>query len=229
MKTKKRFLPAVLAAAALLLSGPADHRAEAAKPSAAVWVVNINIDPAYPGGVGTPGVRPVGASVYTDYRIAGESSCVAGDANSTGLAFVTLNRRLADDSRCSDTFASRQYELTIEDTEACHALGFSFQPTCSFATEIVSPPIVRGETAFKSKATKTHVTFYFSINDNIYRITTNAEVPMVSLTNSRTVQNTGSVTLAKHELVPNAGYVVVPGASFSLPFQIQFERVAVAQ
>ena len=226
MNPMKRFSPAVLAVAALVLSGPAGHHAEAAKPGAAVWAVNTNINPIYPGAPGTPGLRPVGSSVYTDHRLAGGDPCVAGDANSTGLAFVTLNRRLADDSRCSDTFASRQYELTIHDPEACHALGFSFELTCTFATDITSPPIVRGETAFKNKATRTHVTFYFSINDNIYRITTNAEAPMVSMTNSRTVQNTGSVTLAKYELVSNAGYVVVPGASFSLPFEITFERVA---
>jgi hypothetical protein len=231
MIARKASLLVTAALATLMISTHGEPSLEAAKPAQTV-VANMRIDPGLAYQV-HPVERFAGdpnPSVYLDHRVPGGDVCVAGDIHSTGLVFVALNRLLADNSRCSSTFAARQYALTIANGFICSFLGAGDAP-CTVTSDPTTPAIVRAESAFKNRATKTLVTFYFRWFDGVdlqtYRITTNVEVPIASGGATKYVSNTTSpaVTLARHEGSPSDYVPVEP--PFDLPFSIAFERQSV--
>ena len=179
-------------------------------------------------------VLPVGNPEYLDYRLegdpAGANYCVSGDVASTGGVFMVLNRRLtAGGTHCSDaSFPARQFTLLIEDPVACDRLGSAIpegSESCQFTTPENELQQIKPGEIFKSKVTKTNVTFYFSFNGVDYRIQTNTLATVTAVPtngNSRIVSYSGAVTLSDYQPHPT-GYV--PFASFSLPFTMQFDRV----
>ena len=161
-----------------------------------------------------PRVLPVGNPEYLDYRLEGDSPganyCVSGDVASTGGVFMVLNRRLtAGGMHCS---AGRQFSLLIADPVACDRLGGAI-PEGSGGCEFITPEdelkqIKPGE-IFKSKVTKTNVTFYFSFNGIDYRIQTNTLATVTAVPNngnSKIVSYSGAVTLSDYQPHPT-GYV----------------------
>ena len=179
-------------------------------------------------------VLPVGNPEYVDYRLEGDSAgsnyCVAGDVASTGGIFMVLNRRLtAGGMHCSDAgFPARQFTLLIADPVACDRLGSAI-PEGSEWCEFITPEnelkqIKQGE-IFKSKVTKTNVTFYFRFSGVDYRIQTNTLATVTAGPangDSKIVSYSGAVTLSDYQPHPT-GYV--PFASFHLPFTMQFDHV----
>ena len=64
--------------------------------------------------------------------------------------------------------------------------------------------------------------FLFTMNAVPFTVTTDGEASIMAIDNTRTVTYNGTATLAEYQ--GTHGYVNI--ASFSLPFQIAFERVA---
>jgi hypothetical protein len=213
--TNRLFAAAVLTTATIVAVAP---RTNAAKPE--TFVAKMTIDPDFPGAR----VLPVGSSIYTDYRLSGSDPCVEGNLYPLGTVIVLLNRKFSDLLFCNDhgTYTAREYKLVINSASACTVLGYS-SPCEVVPPAINSTPQARAEAAFKNKATRTPVKFLFTMGTGIaYTITTDVDAPVIGPQNIRTVSYAGTATMAQWQ--GTSGYVDI--ASFSLPFQIVFERVA---
>jgi hypothetical protein len=203
------------------------ERVSAAPKPQQVTVANMFIDPSE-GRTIPP--DDLSLPTYKDYRRADGDPCVQGEIYSQGLASLVLNRHVDDSgTRCSDAGGTpRAFRLVLDHADACLRLLNESAP-CTHVTP-AGMPHVRGETAFKSKTTKTAMTFYFITQDPHinWRLTTDVDANLVSLSsNTKVITYNNTMTLAEHQGNPG-GYVPV---SFGIPmsFQITFDRVTVTQ
>ena len=196
-------------------------------------------------GTNFEGVRvlPSGPQWYVDYRLSGDP-CVSGDVYSTGEMAMFLNRRMPLGDLCSATSVvdgggeGRAYVLIIEDEDVCSRFQIvesvewldETKTTCAYTTPVGEPKSVEPGGIFKSKVKSTNVTFYFNekigLERTTYRLTTDTPAAVVAAGDTRIVTHSGTATLSVYQPWPE-GYV--PVSSFSLPFRIQFDRVALAR
>jgi|SRR5687768_2320335 len=227
-----RFVHAVLGLATVLAAGfllSPTVAVEAAKPI--TWVGKLVIDnPA--GGpervvhdcVNNPPEQT--ECSYTDYQLPAGDACVESYLPTTGLAMFRLNRRFdpAVAVFCSEQgpeYQARRYTLRIASSYVCTWFGLPTEGgSCDFTTAVVPQPMIRGETVFKSKATKTRVNFIFAEGPDgggTYHVLTDQEAPMTGTSNSKTVVYNGTATIT------NLQGTITP-TSFPLPFTLRFER-----
>jgi len=207
---------------------------QAAKPE--VWVGRLVIgDPAD----GTPqdilhdcaGVEGESECPYTDYRWPpleddGPDPCVLGDIYSTGLAFFALDRKFDNGLRCTEQpdaedqgYRLRRFTIRVADEFVCSYFGFSSAP-CNLVTD--RNPIIRAESLFKSRATKTKVGFIWGGtaaggDTHTYRINTLQDASITGFTNAKFVTYNGPVTIFNL-----AG--TMPEQTFQLAFTFQVVR-----
>jgi hypothetical protein len=163
-------------------------------------------------------------STYVDYQLPSGDFCFSGEAYSHGLAFMSLNRRLANGLLChgqldddNQIASSRSYQLQISSSQACNELGFAAQSSCLVTPDADGVTLVRAETLFKSKAKATKVVFLFTTNFKNYRVETNVDAPITGGPDTKTATNYGLMSL---RLVGRTQAI----ASFPLPFQLVFVR-----
>jgi hypothetical protein len=203
-----------------------------------VWVGRLVID--NPAG-GTEGILHdcVGAEgepvpeecEYTDYRWppsvdARRDPCVLGDIYATGLAFFALDRNFDNGVRCTEQpdaedqgYKARRFTVRVPDEFVCSYFGFATAP-CNLLTE--RNPIIRVESVFKNKATKTKVGFIWGGtaadgDTRAYRINTLQDASITGITNSKFVTYNGPVTMFNL-----AG--TMPEYTFQLAFSFQVVR-----
>jgi hypothetical protein len=218
MSSRSNYTLASALALALTIVG-STGRPAAGRPE--TFVAKMTIDPDFPGAR----VLPVGSSIYADYRLSGGDQCVEGNLYPLGTVIVLLNRKFSDLLFCNDhgTNSAREYKLVIDSGPACIALGYS-APCAVVPPAINSTPQARAEAAFKNKPTRTPVKFLFTMSNGVaYTVTTDVDAPITGTANTRIVTYNGMATLAEWQ--GRAGYVNID--SFLLPFQIQFDSVAV--
>jgi hypothetical protein len=164
---------------------------------------------------------------YTDYQLPAGDPCVESYLPTTGLAMFRLNRRFdpAVDVLCNEqgpAYVARTYTLRISSSYVCVWLGLSITDgSCDYTAPVDRNPMIRAETVFKNKATKTRVNFIFADIDGggTYHVLTDQEVPMTGTSNSKTVIYSGTATIT------NLQGTITP-TSFPLPFMLRFDRFA---
>ena len=216
---------------AVVVLSPAD-RVEAAKPTA--WAGTLFIDNPLNGPERvihdcaiTEDPEADRECAYADYQLPAGDPCVESYLPTTGLAMFRLNRRFnpAEAVFCSQQdpgYVARTYTLRIANQYVCSWFGLATtNGSCDYTAPVVPQPFIRGETVFKSKATKTLVNFIFSDVDGggTYHVLTNQEAPMTGTSNSKMVVYNGSVTISNLS-------GTMPPTSFPLPFTLRFDRTA---
>ena len=215
---------ALLIAVAALFPTP---RVEAAKPISWAGILTIDNPLDGPERVIHDCANPEGQTEcsYADYQLPGGDPCVESYLPTTGLAMFRLNRRFdpAVDVLCNQQgpeYVARTYTLRIANQYVCTWFNLPITDgICYYTAPVDRNPMIRGETVFKNKATKTHVNFIFADVDGggTYHVHTNQEAPMTGTSNSKTVIYNGSVTISNLS-------GTMPPTSFPLPFTLRFER-----
>jgi hypothetical protein len=171
--------------------------------------------------------------------------CVHGYVESPGNVHMRLNRRLLWNDAyenikwCHERpldapgqYVDRTYTLLISDQTACEAelqLSYGLDTHdaslqhCDVRPEPYSAPAgyhqphVRGATVFKGKATRSPISFGFSVAGRSYQVNTVGDVPFtLNSANSKELTWSGDAVLG--EVGGSATY------TFPLPFKLRFER-----
>ena len=191
------------------------------------WVGRLVID----NGGGEDILHDCGAveeCEYTDHRWPLDNRrdpCVLGDVYSTGLAFFAVDRKFDNGLLCTEQpnaeITPRRFTVRIANQDVCDWFAVGPAP-CNVTTD--RNPIIRAETVFKNRATKTKVGFIWGWPDadnpdehRTHRINTLQDATITGSTNEKVVTYNGPVTIFNL-----AG--TMPQSTFQLAFTLLFKR-----